>query len=251
MLGNSLSEFQSWSIINLDNQTPEMDHQTYIDEYIFNLCVFKSQNNTEVFQRLFNHPHWDPRFFNLFIITDSASTNDDISTFFQFIWKHYVLNAALMYWSNGNVVIYTHFPYQGNFHQKVFESHHSNGTNIKIPHNLFQTLFSNKSHDLNNTEVSVFLFNVLPNIVQIPRKYQIGRNYYFGGLDGYLANFIENQINGRWLYKVYGYDKTFEFNQIYDENNFFKDFLGNIYSSNTSFPPNVNYLELPRNSSLT
>lgn len=146
-------------------------------------------------QRLFDVFQVDPRFNHIFVVTKIAGS-DVIADFFREIWKHWILNAALISWTNG-VRIYSSRPYEQRFLIPAFEQV---APRSPMPTDLFDTIFNHNADNLANTTIKVFVMEDPPKIYRIPARLRFGDAFYFGGRDGRVAREMEKALNARWQY---------------------------------------------------
>lgn len=198
MLDKAHSIDYGYVIFNVDHNHPEPVDAELGSEFL-TICLFDNIADVKYMQ-LNERVYFDPRFRHIFVSNQGATTDEQIVTFFQNIWKRSVLNVGLLLWRE-HLRIYTHFPYEGKFAVKVFERA-LDDERQELPAGLSSLLFDHKADTLYDTNVEVFTGADAPRIYRTPARFRIGQQYHFGGRDGLLAYAVEQTLGGCWRYQT-------------------------------------------------
>lgn len=188
-----------WAIRNLDSWNG-VSRQTDISfgNDILNIFICKNIISNSTIRRIYGELKISPRFYNMFLSLHTA-TDDGITSFFKRIWRHHVLNAALIFWKDV-FRIYKHLPFEHKFQIKVFDSSSEKNQSHHLPPNIFEILFKHNDDHLGNTTFKVFVKENPPKIVTVPGRFRVGSKFYFIGSDGLFARDAEKKLVGHWRY---------------------------------------------------
>lgn len=231
------------------------DQSEQIGNDLLTITVLHSAVEVDHMDRFYDHFQMDPRFKHIFISTIGAK-DMEIVEFFRRIWQRYILNAALIFWSDG-VQIYTHLPYERNFLIKVFDEHEltmGNGVmGTKLPANISDRLFEHKDDNLGNTSFKLLLKADVLKVITVPGRFRIGSKYYYFGRDGIIARVMEKYLNANWQYQATQYlFPILKFPYINANNSIVpRDLDGNIVPADDAVKPNVNLLNFTVTSSIS
>lgn len=242
IIANKNNEEYALMAFNVDHRLDNYNFSMDVGNELYKVCVFHNLTDRAKYFKLKNQFDFDPRFDNVYISQVNA-TIEEITHFFQALWKHSVLNAALIFF-DGGIRIYTHLPFQGKFAMKVFdEAENQNYSSAEM----FAYLFEHNADSLANTTLKVFMMDDPPKTYRVPVRFRHGKKYYFSGRDGIIARNVERRLNAEWKYLfVKSKLKILKFKGSSEA----VDALGECAPADYSAPANVVYLNLTGNFSL-
>lgn len=242
IIANKNDDEYALMAFNVDHQLNEYNFSVDVGNELYKVCVFHNLTDLTKYFKLKDQFNFDPRFDNVFISQTNA-TIEEITHFFQALWAHSVLNAALIFF-DGGIRIYTHLPFQGQFAMKVFdEADNQNYSSAEM----FAYLFEHNADNLANTTLKVFMMDDPPKTYRVPVRFRYGKKYYFSGRDGIIAHIVEQRVNAQWKYLFV--KSKLDIVKFKDSPEA-ADALGDMAPPDRSAQANVVYLNLTRNFSL-
>lgn len=186
--------------INVDDENPKTPKVAGFGSQICNICITKNLRASHHQRgRTINRLNRQSTNYYLMVVVEKI-TEKEISDFFYILWTEHRLLPAVAFLLGETVQVYTHFPFKKQFAVKVDELHPTNVTQMTDG---FCRYFLGKANNLENATINAYIPENIPKVFRLPSKYRrFSKNFYFGGRDGFVANYLESTLNVRWNYKI-------------------------------------------------
>lgn len=221
-----LSKMQiNWIVINLENDY--VDNFNNLESDFFIIYILENISLLYKTKQIFQ----DPRTKRL-IILNEIPQNHMILNWLKDTNKN-VFNIAIMF---------------NEIETRVYKFNASVGQNglVEIPLkpvNLLKSIYSVQTPNDNQNVMNIFTINFLPKLMNFPPKYRKGITFHYLGRDGFILNFLSDQLKITFKYKTFHWDSEILFsNSSLCPVESSISYYGTIIPANYCPPDNFEYL---------
>lgn len=239
LMSASNSENHTWICHNHDLPEPTFPLNAASESQL-QIVLLKS---VETYQTLSNITTRD--FFksnaNTVYISNGRSNIELVTHFMKHLWKLQLVKSVLVFWTE-TTEIWHYNPFAKDFAVPLINQGKLDQIKGKM--------FFNQVSNFHNHNFSVFMYHNPPKVMYFPSRIRMGKNFYFGGRDGFITSIISRKLNFNFNYTSINSDQLIKFAAT-DMNKLpiSTDLTGLLIKPDTVLPWNLHYIDIKSNMS--